>query len=144
MQPGCPIGIRGGTPRYALVLQWGPGVIWDEFWVIFEGPTGFQLNLDPAGQRIPKKTPKVLTARRIGFHEASQRASSGPRPSFYAENVVHSNVLARSQYCSFGVKNRPGLVFDSLGPLWGHFGVQVSSQSPFEKLSKKHRNFDDS
>ena len=88
MQPGCPVGIQGGTPRYALVLQWGPGVIWDEFWVIFEGPrrplwdllaTSFQLNLDPAGQRNPKKTPKVLTARRIGFHEASQRASLWPQ-----------------------------------------------------------------
>ena len=83
LEPGCPVGIQGCTPRYALVLQWGPGVIWDEFWVIFEGPrrslwhllaTSFQLNLDPAGQRKLKKTPKVLTARRIGFHEASQRA----------------------------------------------------------------------
>ena len=36
-----------------------------------------------------------------------------------------------------------GAFSGSLVCLWGHLGVQVSSRSPFEKLSKKHRNFDD-
>ena len=160
MQPGCPVGIQGGTPRYALVLQWGPGVIWDEFCIISEGPrrtlwdllaTSFQLNLALAGQRNPKETPKVLTARRLGFHEASQRASSGPRPSFYAKNGVNSSVLARSQYCSFGVKSRardtPKWAFRNLfrllglpvGSFWRPSGFPKPIRKAFEKKSKFRR-----
>ena len=74
----------GDTPRHALVRQWGARVILNRFWVIFEAlrrplwdpvATIFQPQLDPAGQRRTEETPKVVTARRIEFQMASQRAS---------------------------------------------------------------------
>ena len=87
MQSGCPVGIQGGTPRYASALQWSPGVSWGQFGVIFGGlrgpwdrlATSLQLHLDPAGQRRAEETPKVVTARRIEFQMASQRASLSPQ-----------------------------------------------------------------
>ena len=78
----------GGTPRHALVHQWGPRVILNRFWVIFEAlrrplwdpvVTSFQPQLDPAGQRRAEETPKVVTARKIEFQMASQRASLSPQ-----------------------------------------------------------------
>ena len=78
----------GGTPRHALVHQWGPRVILSRFWVIFEAlrrplwdpvVTSFQPQLDPAGQRRAEETPKVVTARKIEFQMASQRASLSPQ-----------------------------------------------------------------
>ena len=154
MPPGGPTGIRGVTPRYAFVFQWCLGFILSEFWIIFEGArrplweflaTSFKLHLELAGQRSPKKTPKVLTARRIGFHEASQRASSGPRPSLYAKNLVNSSVLARSQYCSLGVKSRPRdtpkwpfrnlflLLGSPVGSLWRPSVLPKPIRKAFEK-----------
>ena len=113
--------------------------------------TSFQLNLDLAGQRNAKKTSKVLIVRRIGFSEASQRASSGPRPSFYVKNVVNSNVLARSQYCSFGVKSRPRdtpkwalrrlfrLLGLPVGSFWRPSVFPKPIRKAFEKTSKFRR-----
>ena len=78
----------GGTPRHALVHQWGPRVILNRFWVIFEAlwrslwdpvVITFQLQLDPAGQRRVEETAKVVIARRIEFQMASQRASLSPQ-----------------------------------------------------------------
>ena len=78
----------GGTPLHALVHQWGPSVILNRFWVIFEDfrrplwdpvVTIFQPQLDPAGQRRAEETPKVVTARKIEFQMASQRASLSPQ-----------------------------------------------------------------
>ena len=78
----------GGTPWHALVHQLGPRVISSRFSVIFEAfrrplwepvVTSFQPQLDPAGQRRAEETPKVVTARRIEFQMASQRASLSPQ-----------------------------------------------------------------
>ena len=74
----------GGTPRQALVHQWGPRVILSRFGAISEAlrrplwdpvVTSFQPQLDPAGQTRAEETPKVVTARRIEFQMASQTAS---------------------------------------------------------------------
>ena len=83
--PGTSRRHPGDTPRHALVHQWRPRVILSRFGAISEAlrrplwdpvVTSF---LDPTGQRRAEETPKVVTARRIEFQMASQRASLSPQ-----------------------------------------------------------------
>ena len=75
----------------------------------------------------------------------------GPRPSFYVENAVNSSVLARSQYCSFGVKSRPRdapkwpfrtlfrLLGSPVGSFWRPSVLPKPIRKAFEKTSKFRR-----